>query len=213
MSDTKYPILRVSPHALRDSPHQPPGRSDAASNALNALAKSIQQVGLQYPPLVTRDPTGDTYTIVDGHRRVAAMRSLAWQDIPVLVSQGKPAELFSAVCGNTKPVTAAQWIEVYLRGGDVPSGPTKVNIRRIDEVAGRDYLQRLSDAGLSPQIWNVTNRVIRYAGIDESLKDRVLNWLLDLKITRNVAAHISGNHSPHELSTAFDEKRVPMPGA
>jgi len=208
MSDAKYPILRVPPTALRDSPQQPPGRN-AVSGSLNALAKSIQAVGLQYPPLVTRDPTGDTYTIVDGHRRVAAMKSLAWQDIPVLVSQGKPAELFSAVCGNTKPVTAAQWIEVYLRGGEVPSGPTKVNIRRIDEIAGREFLQQLSDAGLSPQIWNVANRVIRYAGIDEGLKGRVLKWLLELKITRDVAAWISGPHSPQELAMAFQENRKP----
>src|SRR4051812_27661666 len=114
MSET-YTIIDVSPGELHAPAHQPVGRT-TESGALNALKKSIQEVGLQYPPLVTRRPAGDGFTVVDGNRRIAAIKHLAWQKIPVLVSQGRDAELFSAVCGTTKPVTATQWVEVYLKG-------------------------------------------------------------------------------------------------
>jgi hypothetical protein len=137
------------------------------------------------------------------------MKALGWQEAPVLVAVGRPEELFSAVCGNTKPVTATQWIDVYLKGGEVPSGPTRSNIRRLEETVGRDFLRKLANAGLSPQIWNVANRTIRYAPLDGSSLPNVLEWLLDHKITRQVAAWITGQNPPQELQRAFSEGRAP----
>ena len=209
---TDYPIIKVNPNELNPSAHQPESRM-AMSGALNQLKRSIQEVGLQYPPLVTRKPSGNGFTIVDGHRRIAAMKALAWPTIPVLVAQGRPEQLFSAVSGTTKPITAIQWLEIYLKGGEVPSGPTKVNIRKLDEIAGHEFLKQLLDAGLSPQIWSLANRMIRYAGLDEGVKHQVLNWLLKHKITREVSAWISGENPAQALVHAFKEDRPPKLGA
>lgn len=208
MSGQLYPVVEVTINDLHNATHQPEGRT-AMSGALNALRKSIAEQGLQYPPLVVRQSVGDGYTVVDGHRRIAAIKLLGWPKIPVLVSQGKAEELFSAVCGTTKPVTATQWIQVYLKGGEIPSGPTKVNIKKLDEIVGKQFLQKLADNGLSPQIWSLANRVIRYAGIEDENKARVLNWLLEKKITRQVAAWITGYNSPQQLRTAFEQDKEP----
>lgn len=177
--------------------------------ALNALKKSIQDVGLQYPPLVTRRPDGNGYTVVDGHRRLAAINALSWPRVSVLVAQGNPDQLFSAVCGTTKKVSATQWIEVYLSGGEVPSGPTKVCIKKLDETVGREFLESLVANTLSPQIWSLANRVINYTKLNDEEKVPVLRWIMNNRITRQVAAWISGNNPPHELVAAFRENRIP----
>jgi hypothetical protein len=205
---TQYTILEVSPRELYPSEHQPPSRMQT-DGALNALKKSIQDVGLQYPPLVTRKPDGSGFTIVDGHRRLAAINTLSWPKVSVLVAQGNPDQLFSAVCGTTKKVTATQWVEVYLSGGEVPSGPTKVCINRLDETKGKEFLKRLVSSGLSPQIWSLANRVINYTKLPDEEKGDVLEWLLANKITRAVASWMSGVSPPHELISAFRENREP----
>lgn len=204
----KYIITEVDPDELHQANHQPSDRMEWSSS-MTALKRSIQEVGLQYPPLVVRRQEGDGFTIVDGHRRISVAKSLGWPKVSVLVAEGKASELFSAVSGTTKQITATQWVEVYLKGGDVPSGATRVNIKRLDEVVGRDFLQKLSTAKLSPQVWSLANRAIRYADMTEEDRPGVLNWLVDHKIGRQVGAWITGGNSPHELRKAFHEGREP----
>lgn len=111
--------------------------------------------------------------------------------------------------GRTQVVTATRWIRIYLNGGAVPPGRTKSNIERLEEDVGREFLEKLADAGLSPQIWNVAERVMSYAGMDDALQASVLNWLLEHKMTRLVSGWISGGYSATELRNAFDQNREP----
>ena len=144
----RYVFAEVTPQELINAQHKPPVRMEANA-AFNRLKNSIHDIGLQYPPLVIRNANGRGFTIADGHRRISACRALGYDKIPVLISQGRPEELFAAVSGNVKQLTANQWIYVFLNGGEVPSGPTKVNIRRLDETVGKQFLQRVFDAGLA----------------------------------------------------------------
>lgn len=204
----QYPIFEVPIKALHQASTQPESRLQATT-AMNSLKNSILREGLKYPPLVIRRKEGDGYTICDGHRRVACCNALGWQKVPVLVTDGNPSEVFSAVCGTTKPLSATQWVEVYLLDGEVPSGPTKVSIKKLDETVGREFLKRLVEKGLSPQIWSLANRMMRYTGLDDSRKKDVLEWILRHKITRQVAAYMGGENPPTKLLHAFESDKVP----
>jgi hypothetical protein len=203
-----YDIVNVSPELLFPSPYEPKSRTEP-SGAHNALKRSIQELGLLYPPLVTRKAVGEGYVIADGHRRVEAIKALAWPSIPVLVTQGRTEELFSATCGTTKAVSAIQWLEVHLHGGSLPSGPTKSNINRIEATVGREFLQELLANGLSPQIWSVANRAIRYMELDDNVRKDVLWWLAKNKLTRQVSAWIAGDNPVQALREAFNSNRAP----
>jgi len=203
-----YTLIDVHPEELQTAPHQPPTRAEM-NTALNALKRSIAEIGLQYPPLVVRNPNGQAFTVADGHRRIAAMRELKYEKIPVLVAAGRPEQVFSEVSGTVKPMTANQWIFVYLHGGHVPSGQTRVNINRLDENMGRDFLFRLYEAGMSPQIWSIANRFLNYTKIADEQKKPVLEWLLTHRLTRQVSAWISGGNRVEELRAAFEEDRPP----
>ena len=203
---SRYVLIDVNPEDLLDSPAQPPTRVEM-STSLNSLKKSIQEIGLQYPPLVVRNPDGKGFTIADGHRRCRAMRELKYEKVPVLIAQGRPEVLFTEVSGNVSKVSANQWIYVYLHGGHVPPGPTKVNIGRLDETMGKDFLGRLYDEGMSPQIWSIANRFLNYTQMGNEHKRPVLEWLLAHKLTRQVNAWIAGSNRIEELQAAFEENR------
>ncbi|MBP8055147.1 MAG: ParB/RepB/Spo0J family partition protein [Chloroflexi bacterium] len=53
---------------------------------LEELAKSIDNQGLQYPPIVRPRPNG-RYEVVAGHRRTLACRRLGWKEIPVIIRE------------------------------------------------------------------------------------------------------------------------------
>ena len=205
----KYQVRRVNPSQLVISPQQPNTRGTAAG-PLNQLKNSIQKVGLQYPPLVLAKPN-NRYQIIDGHRRVAVMRDLGWELIPVIVTEGNSDELFAAVSGNVAKMKSFEWAAVHLAGGAVPSGPIKVCITKLEQTMGREFLEQLTKKRTSPGIWNVANRVIRYLSLDEAERKRVLAWLAEIG-TQNVAAYMTGGNQPAELMRAFKEKREPMVG-
>lgn len=82
---TWVPLAKLQP-----SPDQP----RVADEDIDELAAQIAADGILQPPQVRR--TGDTLTIVFGHRRVAALRRLAAQglDRPIPAADGWPRETF-----------------------------------------------------------------------------------------------------------------------
>jgi hypothetical protein len=204
----QYVIQQVSIEEVHPAPWQPPSRT-SPSAAMSSLRKSIQSHGLQYPPLVTRDPDGNGFTIADGHRRHEVMKALKWPTIPVLIAEGAGKDLFSTLSGTTKPMTALQWTQVYLAGGALPSSPNKTCITNLAELMGAEYLHNLVAAGLSPQIWNVANRMLRYTNSHEELKPKILTWLLKHKISREVSRWIADGDPADALLQALNEDRPP----
>lgn len=71
------PVASVKVDRLRASKTNP--RTDIGD--VSGLAGSIASVGLMHPLIVT--PNGDGFTVVAGHRRLAAVKTLGWTEIPV----------------------------------------------------------------------------------------------------------------------------------
>lgn len=208
MSD--YQTIFVSEDQLIDSPQQPPSRT-APSASMKNLQNSIKNDKLQYPPLVMATPDG-RYQIIDGHRRIAAMKQLGHLKFPVIPTVGRPEKLFAAVCSNVAKMTAAQWVTVFLKAGEesLPRGQTKGCIKKLNDVMGRDYLVRLEKRGLSPILWNLANRVVKYCGLGEGELKEVLEWLLNESVnSHEVSAWISANNKVDELVKAIRQKRAP----
>ena len=201
-----YKVIMVNPDQLVDSPSQPDSRT-AAIGPMNHLKASIQNTGLQYPPLVIPLPDGQ-FQIIDGHRRVVAMRELNYPKIPVLPTVGNPAILFAEVSGNVAKMKATEWIIVHLKGGIIPPGPTRSCITKLEEHMGRSFLERLATKGASPAIWNLANRVLNVLGEEESSRAKTLEWLIQVN-SRDVSSWIAGQNDVNELRTARDQNRDP----
>ena len=205
-----YLIIEVPIKDIHPSPHQPKSRTEA-SGPMNQLKRSIMEYGLLIPIAVTRRPDGVGFNLADGHRRLYACKSLAWPSIHVLVCEGKPALLFSTISATTKAMPAKQWLEVYLSDGELPPGPTKNYITKLEEICGRDFLTKLLKFNVSPQVWSLGVRIVKYADIpdDNETRNKLLNWLVDNAITRQVGSWMTMNNPGHLLREAFVQNKFP----
>ena len=79
-------VDRISPN-----PEQP--RSVFDTEGLEALAASIQRVGLQQPILVRESPEKGRYILVAGERRLRAHTILGRKTVPAIITQGRPEEV------------------------------------------------------------------------------------------------------------------------
>src|SRR4051812_37616778 len=68
--------------------HNPAKRTDP--KRLAALTRSMAGLGLIYPIVV-----GPKNNLIDGHRRVAAARTLGWKTIPALVRTEDPNDVYA----------------------------------------------------------------------------------------------------------------------
>ena len=207
INTTNFFTHTVDPDVIQNSPHQPETRTDT-SGPNNRLKASIKDHGLQYPPLVTRLPDG-SLQLIDGHRRIKAIKDLGINSVTVIVANGNADDLFADVSANVKALNASQWLEVYLKGGMVGNSATRTNIKKLEETAGREFLVRLKQSGLSPTIWQVAGRFMKYTGLngEPETKAQVLEWLLNHKLSRKVSTWISGQNSAKELAAAFEANK------
>lgn len=79
-SSTRVPI-----RAVAANPFQPRRKFQAAE--LSELAASIRVNGLLQPVLVRRSPSGRTYQLVAGERRLRAVKLLGWKEIPAQIRE------------------------------------------------------------------------------------------------------------------------------
>jgi hypothetical protein len=206
MIDERYPVLQVDPHKLMNAAYQPESRT-LLNGALKKLEASIKEVGLQYPPLVTRRADNGEFTIIDGHRRVRVAKELGWPVIPVIVSsQGDATKLFAAVSGASKPLSAIEWVQVFLGDGELPSGPTSVCINQLAKVMGKDFLKELVEKNISPQIWNFSKKVMKYIGLaDEQERPTMIRWIATHKLSQQLSAGMQMKTNPARIMQLFRE--------
>lgn len=93
-------ILDLPVEGLKPHPNQPANR-----NSVQELVASIKEIGLQEPILATEDKDG--WTIIAGHRRVAAYKVLGFKTIPAQVVQGASMEHPSSLAYSTQQLAAS----------------------------------------------------------------------------------------------------------
>ncbi len=185
MSDSvffwEYETRIVPIDTVKPSPLNPPSRTE--KKRLKRLADRIDECGLLQPVLVTRD-----YVVIDGHRRLEALRQMGCKTVSVLyptkhraLSEGK---LFQAINeqGVRNPVTGNEWLERCLRGGEAPDNYANA-IALIKDVCGHSYLETMAAKRLSPlSTVETTKGLMRYCGVDYNDRDfmcRTIHWLVD----------------------------------
>lgn len=77
--------------------HPDPDNPRGNLNEIDELADSIQQAGLLQPIVVRRTSNGHL-TVVAGHRRLAAVKTLRWTKVPVVIhADMRPDEVLAAM--------------------------------------------------------------------------------------------------------------------
>ena len=114
------PIEKTSPLSSQPLERHNP-KTLGNIKALRELQDSIESYGQLVPILVIKNRSN--YKIVDGHRRVAALRELGRKTVMAIqVENGHAFELFSELNGTDRPLRGREWTDAVLAGGTLPKG-------------------------------------------------------------------------------------------
>lgn len=114
------PMLLVEINKINAASFQPTERASDAN--IKALRQSIENgIGLVYPVVVTPDAVRGTFDLVDGHRRLAACKSLGWERIPAITINADQAIAFAQINHTARPMRGFDTQEIYLSNADALS--------------------------------------------------------------------------------------------
>ncbi len=140
---------------IQANPAQPEIRT--TKQALRGLKESIETHGLLMPVSV-RVLANEKYEQIDGHRRVTCLSELGFNRVLAIVYNGELNSLnsiqaFRITNEHTRNISALEYLDIYLNGGEVPHSIMKVLLFIVDKL-GRKTLRKLKNNKLSP--YNVT---------------------------------------------------------
>lgn len=112
VSDRK--IVLVPVHTIRHTPYNPPART-AEGAVLTKLVDTIKEHGLQYPLLITEERD-----LVDGNRRLTAVKQLGWKTVECIVTTRQVDQLFRDMNTSAVPIRGKGWLYIGRTGGALP---------------------------------------------------------------------------------------------
>tara|TARA_R100000742_G_C4264374_1_gene82284 strand:- start:51 stop:719 length:669 start_codon:yes stop_codon:yes gene_type:complete len=148
VNNIEYDVLEIS--TIKQSMVNPSIRTNRDNNSFKKLKHNIKINGLISPVVVDKD-----HNLIDGHRRLNALRDLGHTLIPVNINKSvdpkKYAKTFTASHIDTMKINAAQQTEMYLNGvRDI--APRVLNcIKVLERVGGRQLIKNIAEQEKSPE--------------------------------------------------------------
>lgn len=166
-------VLRVKD--VQVSTYNPPGRT--SRGRIRELVQSISRVGLLYPVLV------DTHNrLIDGHRRLAAVKELGWDEIPALVTAAQRDDVYANVNSTARKMSGNEALEVWMKAPGAVSLAQQTLFSRMQADIGRAMISKIISAGLSARVYQTARRICVCCALDSITfpTARVVDWLLDV---------------------------------
>ena len=173
------------------NPKNPVIRTDQTHLGFKSLAANIRKNGLLTPIIVASNGT-----VIDGNRRLTALKILGVKTVPVVMHNSDSPkvfdDLFVACNEDTMPINACQELERYLNGAKVKT-TTLHAIEKVKEVGGVRVLRQIVNVGKSPITFCIALGMIRtYTGITDKLFLRkALKWMLTVGSAYRLKASIA----------------------
>lgn len=126
---------------------------------LTALTASIQSEGMLNPIVVDRDATAGTYTLVDGHRRIAAAELAGVGVVPCIIrNTGASDELIAAAVLNMRREALRPIDQANTYRRLIANGHSETSIGQALGIPVQSIRDRLRLLRLSPTIQESVNR-------------------------------------------------------
>lgn len=160
--------------SVKVAPYNPPGRTE--KSRLRSLLESVKEVGLLYPILVDHD-----HRIIDGHRRLAVVTALGWDQIPAMVVSGeKRDQLYASVNVCARKMGGNEALTVWLHTPGAVAAKLNVQFCHMQDVLGRELVMRARNEGYSQSTFKVARQLSFYCDqrTPAFIKEAFV-WLLD----------------------------------
>ena len=176
---------------LKFNPLNPVIRTDDTHQGFKSLVTNIRKNGLLTPIIVASNGT-----VIDGNRRLTALKILGVKKAPVVMHNSTSHKVFDDLfvsCNeDTMPINACQELERYLNGAKVKA-VTLYNIQRVEEIGGKRALRQIVNVGKSPITFSIALGQIRtYTGrTDRDFLRKTLKWMLTVGSAYRLKAAIN----------------------
>lgn len=162
------------------------------------LEREIAELGLMYPLLVKNN--GD---LIDGHRRLQAMKNIGFTEVPVIVVSNKESadEIYGRINITAARLTGNQVLQVFLKKPEAVSRNMRSRLQNAEAKYGRTILKKVSDHGSSLDLLRAAQQICNYVCREEDnkLARTTAEWLMRHKQTRLVRAYLHTLQSPINL--------------
>jgi len=176
---------------LRFNPKNPVIRTDTTHLGFKSLVSNIRKNGLLTPIIVSSNGT-----VIDGNRRLTALKIIGVKEAPVVMHNSTSNkhfdELFVSCNEDTMQINACQELERYLNGAKVKA-TTLVAIEKVREIGGIRVLRQIVNVGKSPITFSIAVGMIRaYTGrSDKIFLRKALKWMLTVGSAYRLKASIA----------------------
>lgn len=184
---------------LETSPWQPPQRTEIRLEELMAL---INTDGLAKMPTVDKNGR-----IIDGHRRIEAMKRLGWDghdliELNVVDSDGK---YFLASNTGILEMTGNMSVYTYSKGGKVKPTIARA-IDSIVQIGGQEALTKLLRKGSNPiSLYSLFSRTKAYVDFRGLTDQELLDWIFQ-QSTNRVREALAGQIQKSFLKQLIKDK-------
>lgn len=170
--------------------------------ALTGLLDDIRRNGILSPLHIIDG--GDSYTIVDGHRRHACATALKMIKVPCIIHDDKPrdaARLWAVLNKSTKTINSLQWMQYWydtegVAEKDIPPGVLGTIRSCLRIFGGRAGIKYLLDHNTAPSVAKHTTALqsrLESVGSLEPIPIRTVGlWLVDKKMQAIVQSLMGG---------------------
>jgi hypothetical protein len=148
------------------------------TKVIRSLVKSIEENGQQAPAMVTPQ-----LQLIDGHRRLAALKELGIPTIRVIVCDIDQKSGYAIVNSEQRALGGREALWAYALGGPKSGTPTVLTqIERLERILGRPAMLRMVEKGFGPGIDRLSRWVLNACGKDledVALYRKVVTYIID----------------------------------
>ena len=176
---------------LMFNPKNPVIRTDTTHLGFKSLVSNIRKNGLLTPIIVSSNGT-----VIDGNRRLTALKIIGVKEAPVVMHNSTSNkhfdDLFVSCNEDTMQINACQELERYLNGAKVKA-TTLVAIEKLRAIGGIRVLRQIVNVGKSPITFSIAVGMIRaYTGrSDKIFLRKALKWMLTVGSAYRLKASIA----------------------
>jgi len=153
-------VKRIKISELVPATHNPKNRTKKGS--LAQLQKSIVRIGLIYPIAVSKD-----LSVIDGHRRLQAVKNLGWDDVPVLMVESDDKDaVYAEVNANACKLNGRENLQVWLKNPRATTNRASAAFSKWEARVGRAVMQKIAKAGMSVRVLRIASKISQYVDSD-----------------------------------------------
>jgi hypothetical protein len=155
---------------------------------------------------ITVVKNGNGYIVIDGHRRIEAVRTLGHADILAIVTEADPITAFAEMNTARETIKGREWVEIMDKCDYVPPKYRAI-VGRWKAITGKRAFALLTKYRAGTFALSIAEQIARYCGKDNRSWMRILTWLLKHNMQGPSRAAMRLGANPTDLWRKIDNDK------